>query len=155
MTRKVSTDEMNGMIRAGLLVAGLVVLLLTAHFGYVGTDFVPGVTRRSLYIKYAGGLAGCVAIFWAALGMSDMPRAFIYLGKISYGLYVFHLGMLQLAIWITSPLTLAPHSAVRMFVVDSIALLFSIFLAHLSYQYFERPFMRLKERFAVIQSRPA
>jgi peptidoglycan/LPS O-acetylase OafA/YrhL len=155
LTRGRTTDDVNGMTRGGLLVAGVLLLLLTAHFGYVGTEFVPGVTRQSLYIKYAGGLAGCAAIFWAALGISNMPRAFIYLGKISYGLYVFHLGMLQLSLWITSPLGLAPQSAVRMFIVDSVALLLSMFFAHFSYQYFERPFMKLKERFAVIQSRPA
>ena len=146
---------MNGMIRGSLVIAGLSVLLLTAHFGYVGTDFVPGVTTARLYIKYVGALAGCVLIFFAVLGVSNIPRILIYFGKISYGLYVFHIGMLQLSTWLTSPLSLDSHSAVNMFLVDSIALLFSIFVAHLSYRFFERPFIRLKERFAVIQSRPA
>lgn len=144
--------SMNGMLRAGLLVAGLLTLLLTAHFGYVG---ISGARMTHLYVKYTGGIIGCVMIFLAVLGVSHIPRALIYLGKISYGLYVFHLGMLQLSLWLTAPFKMATHSAENMFLVDSIALLSSICLAHLSYSYFERPFMRLKERFAVIQSRPA
>jgi hypothetical protein len=54
-TRGKPLSGMNGMIRGSLLITGLFSLFLTAHFGYVGTDFVPGVTRTHLYIKYAGG----------------------------------------------------------------------------------------------------
>lgn len=147
--------DMKNTMRWCLLGAGLFLLLLSAHFGYVGTDFIPGVTIKRLYVKYAGGVAGCGLVFWAILGMSNIPRALIYLGKISYGLYVFHAGMLQVSMRLISPLKLDSHSAANVFLVDSIALLFSVFAAHLSYRYFEKPFMRLKERFAVIQSRPA
>ena len=62
-----------------------------------------------------------------------------YLGKISYGLYLYHQPILialrgfgPLEAWyICAPLGL------------SVALVFS----HLSYQYFERPILRLKDRF--------
>lgn len=46
---------MNTLTRYGFLITGLVILLLTAHFGYVGTVYIPGVTRTSLYVKYSGG----------------------------------------------------------------------------------------------------
>ena len=35
----------------------------------------------------------------------------------------------------------------------AVALVLTIVAAHLSYQYFEKPFLRLKERFATVRSR--
>ena len=154
-TRGNRLHGMNRIRRGALMISGLFVLLLAAHFGYVGTDLVPGATTTRLYIKYAGGVAGCVVIFLAVLGMSNVSRSLIYLGKISYGLYVFHSGMLQISMRLTKPLRLASHSAANLFLVDGIALLLCILVAHLSYRHFEKPFIKLKERHAVILSRPA
>jgi peptidoglycan/LPS O-acetylase OafA/YrhL len=143
------------LFRGALLLAGLFVLISTAHFGYVSPEYVPGVTSTRLYIKYGGAVAGCVIVFLAALGMPNVPRALVYFGKISYGLYVFHLAMLQLSIWCVAPIRLPYHSAANMLLVDGLALLLTLVAAHFSYQCFEKPFIRLKERFAVIRSRPA
>jgi peptidoglycan/LPS O-acetylase OafA/YrhL len=154
-TRGKSLHGMNGMIRGGLLIAGLLSLAAAAHFGRIATDNVRGMTAARLYIGYSGAVAGCVVIFFAIIGMSNIPRALIYLGKISYGLYVFHIGMLLLSGRLVNPLRLPSQSAVNMFLVDGAALLLSILAAHLSYRYFERPFLKLKERFEVIKSRPA
>jgi peptidoglycan/LPS O-acetylase OafA/YrhL len=154
-TRGNPLHGMNRILRGGVMTSGLSLLLLSAHFGYVGTDLVPGATNTRLYIKYAGGVAGCVVIFLAVLGMSKVCGSFIYLGKISYGLYVFHSGMLQISMWLTRPLGLASHSAANVFLVHGIALLLCILVANLSYRHFERLFMKLKERHAVILSRPA
>jgi peptidoglycan/LPS O-acetylase OafA/YrhL len=154
-THSRSLPAMNGLVRGGLLIAGLTLVVIAADLGGVGTDNVPGLTRAQLYIGYGGAVTGCVLIFLAVLGMSNIPRPLIYLGRISYGLYVFHVAVLHISYRLTSPLRLANHSAIQMFVVDSVALLLCTLAAHLSYRYFERPFMKLKERFAVIQSRPA
>lgn len=73
-----------------------------------------------------------------------------YLGKISYGLYVFHMPCLLLV----------GKVSVRLLGYDSplwvgvVAFFMTIGLAVLSYSYFERPFLRLKERFAFVKSRP-
>ena len=153
-TRGKSLNGVNGEIRGGLLITGILSLLATAHFGYVGTDLVPGRIGTRLSIRYGGAVFGCVVIFLAILGMSKVPPVLIYFGKISYGLYVVHLGMLKVSTWLCSPLRLTPYSAVNMLCVDRITLLLCLLAAHLSYERFERPFIRLKERFAVIESRP-
>ena len=57
-------------------------------------------------------------------------RTGAYLGKISYGLYVFHAAALRV---VPSPL---------------LALPLTIGIAALSYRYLESPFLRLKDRFA-------
>jgi peptidoglycan/LPS O-acetylase OafA/YrhL len=96
-------------------------------------------------------VAGCALIFFAILGLSSIPRPLIYLGKISYGLYVFHLGILAVVVRLAARLNLA-HSPIF---VDGVAFLLCTLAAHLSYRYFETPFLRLKARFEVIRSRPA
>ena len=156
-TRGASFRIMNGVTRSGLFIAGLFTLVVAARFGGItdGADSTLTPTVDKFYIGYCAGVSGCVMIFFATLGLSNVPRALIYLGKMSYGLYVFHLGMLLLAWWLTAPLKLAPRPVFRMFIVDSIALLLCIVAAHLSYRYFEMPFLRLKERFEIIKSRPA
>lgn len=73
-----------------------------------------------------------------------------HLGKISYGIYVFHLFGLWFAERIEASLEI--HSPALQI---CIALVVTFLLAEISYQLLERPFQLLKERFTVIQSRPA
>lgn len=85
-----------------------------------------------------------VAFHGVPASASSIARALAYLGRISYGLYVFHL----LAIVLVRNLELAASARVLL------SLACTIGLATLSYQFLERPFLRLKERYSVIHSRP-
>ncbi|GAB4505017.1 MAG: hypothetical protein Fur0043_20120 [Anaerolineales bacterium] len=78
-----------------------------------------------------------------------------YLGKISYGLYVYQfIGVrngYQLAAWVgitAKRLVVFPLS------VFGFGLLTTISIAALSYQLLERPFLKLKHRFSLVYSRP-
>jgi peptidoglycan/LPS O-acetylase OafA/YrhL len=153
-TRGNREPAMGGLIRGSLLIAGLFSLAIGARVGGV-TDGPEGLTIARLYIGYGSGLIGCAVIFVATLGMPRVPRWLTYLGKISYGLYVFHVPMLILAQWLTISFDPTRSSVLYMVITDSFTLLLCVLAAHLSYQYFEAPFLRLKERFAVIKSRPA
>jgi peptidoglycan/LPS O-acetylase OafA/YrhL len=81
-------------------------------------------------------------------------KALGYLGKISYGLYVFHFVGLELAYNLTG----AYVSMERLLVYPATVLLFSLVItvaiSMISYQFLEKPFLRLKERFTFITSRP-
>jgi len=73
----------------------------------------------------------------------------IYLGKISYGLYVVHeFGRFCAARFMhpSTPLGVAGQSMV--------GLIFTVLIAAASYRWLESPFLRLKERFAHVESRP-
>jgi peptidoglycan/LPS O-acetylase OafA/YrhL len=73
----------------------------------------------------------------------------MYLGKISYGLYVLHEFAHFCAI------RLVPASTpVSVFAQSMVGLALTILLAATSYRWLESPFLRLKERFAHVQSRP-
>ncbi len=98
---------------------------------------------------------GCCLLLLAFLGVNKrvLPGWFVYLGRISYGLYVFH----ELAIKITSSLLSLHHTTVgslTMLIKGLTAIGLTILLASLSYKYFESPFLRLKQRHEVIESRP-
>ncbi len=75
-----------------------------------------------------------------------------YLGRISYGLYVFHY-VIRLAV-ANLAAKLPGSSSLRLLATYSVSLLITIALAAASYHGFERPFLRLKGRFTFIPSRP-
>jgi peptidoglycan/LPS O-acetylase OafA/YrhL len=145
--------ERSGVSRVLLLALGIAMLAGAAWIGPIGTDAISGISLRANLLGYGMVVAGCVAIFFATLGLAGVPRWLAYLGKISYGLYVFHVAAMQLSLDLLARLRIA--NSVDALIIDGLAMLLSIAAAHLSYQYFEKPFLRIKERFTVVQSRPA
>jgi peptidoglycan/LPS O-acetylase OafA/YrhL len=104
--------------------------------------------------------AGCACIFASFLGSPALSRAngLVYLGKISYGLYVFHI----LSISVVGAVVLQVDHAegewthwANTVAVFGVGLGLTILLASISYRFFEHPFLRLKERFTFIRSRSA
>jgi peptidoglycan/LPS O-acetylase OafA/YrhL len=74
-------------------------------------------------------------------------RAFEYLGTISYGLYMLHM----IAVYLTSQLFRSTswwhgHLWLYLPAYYALALGLTVLAAHLSYRWFERPFLRLKDR---------
>jgi peptidoglycan/LPS O-acetylase OafA/YrhL len=133
--------------------AGLTFWLISIHFGFLTAFSTAGSAAQEM-AGYGVADLGCVLIFLACLGVpgSHVPGKITYLGKISYGLYVFHFGLLLL---IELCVTHNLEQWTRMLVVDSAALMGSVALSMLSYQYFEKPFLVMKKRFEFIRSRPA
>lgn len=81
------------------------------------------------------------------LGLSLEHKWFNYLGKISYGLYMYH----SVAIFVTIKLLLAlniPNSTL----IFLISFALSVFIAHISYYYFENLFLKLKYKFSKIKT---
>lgn len=70
-----------------------------------------------------------------------------YLGKISYGLYMYHGVAIVIAIRLLTMLQIA-----NSFFILIASMAFTIAIAHVSYHYFESMFLRLKSRFTSIQS---
>jgi peptidoglycan/LPS O-acetylase OafA/YrhL len=112
---------------------------------------------------WALAVLGCILLMVAFLGVkaTKLPGWAIYLGRISYGLYVFHV----FAIFLTNRLIIQPAASLDNAIVNrlkgpiyllnlGLALGLTILLAAISYRYFETPFLRLKKRHAVIESQP-
>jgi peptidoglycan/LPS O-acetylase OafA/YrhL len=105
-------------------------------------------------ITFPAVTMACIALILSTLGMQMTPgtllvTTFAYLGRISYGLYVFHwMFIASLGV----PLAHEPFARVSRAVA---ALIVTIATAAGSYHFLEKPFLQWKEKFARIKSRPA
>jgi peptidoglycan/LPS O-acetylase OafA/YrhL len=80
-------------------------------------------------------------------------RVFNSLGNISFGLYMFHvlvIYLVMMAIKLLSPTPL--DSTLFNILLYTVVTVLTISVAYLSYNYFEQPFLRLKQRFAIVKS---
>jgi len=126
------------LIRISLLLLGLFLpILCTAS----------GINPATTYPIVA---ASCGLILVSIVGESGFclrNPVLTYLGKISYGLYVYHILILKLS----GHINIGSHLPL---IRNALALGLTILTAALSYRYIETPFLRLKNHFARIQSRP-
>lgn len=72
----------------------------------------------------------------------EKPRLFIYTGKISYGLYVYHGLTLTIGFLIINRLGID----INTYLFSVILFAVNFLIAHLSYQYFEKPFLAMKDK---------
>ena len=142
-------------IRA-LMLALAIALLGLAAFPFHFLFAVPPERPFSILAGYLCNDAACVLLLVAALG-AHVPRwanPLRYLGKISYGMYVFHF-----TIWIglAAAMTRLLHLSLRSIMpgLYGLVLCVTILVSALSYEYFEKRFLRLKERLAFVPSRSA
>jgi peptidoglycan/LPS O-acetylase OafA/YrhL len=139
----------NPVARLAMLCCGVAPLALVANYWHIHEP------ARLLWIPTLVGFpvvaASCTLILLAVLGTTlRMPKALVYLGKISYGLYVYHpLGN------VLSGVLVPVHSGfIQLALRPILAFACTALLAMTSYALLEKPFLRIKNRFAHIQSRP-
>jgi peptidoglycan/LPS O-acetylase OafA/YrhL len=141
----------------GLFAAGWMLWLAGTYVNYLsdtsGGSLTKLVTGNFLVVP------GTVLIFLAFLKSDPgwSKKSLIYLGKISYGLYVYHVMMLQLAGHVSSRLGLpgAVGSTSSKLIELPFALGLTVAVSVISYEFFEKRFLVLKDRFAIIHSRAA
>ena len=108
------------------------------HWGWLGEEILQVVLYCWLIVTVAANPRNVVPVG---------RRAFDYLGRISYGIYMVHM----LAIYAVSAVFLRTswwHGRIVLYGLGYYGLVFGLtFLgAHLSYRWFEQPFLRLKDR---------
>jgi peptidoglycan/LPS O-acetylase OafA/YrhL len=144
------SPKLAGWVRLMLFAGGFGALLFSA--GYLHTIDDPGLIR-SIVLGYALVDIGSVMMLIAIL--AETPPWFargplVYLGRISYGLYIFHfLGLILADKFLNHFLG---SQAFRGGL--PLAFLLTVVFAALSYHFYESRFLRIKERFARIPSRP-
>jgi peptidoglycan/LPS O-acetylase OafA/YrhL len=106
-------------------------------------------------------LAGATLFFLCSFSTPSqwIPKWLSYLGRISYGLYVVHSLVLFVVFAKAAPYMHRRFAgghlpeAIADCLAAVVVLALSIGLAHLSFQYFERPILRFKKRFTFIPAR--
>jgi peptidoglycan/LPS O-acetylase OafA/YrhL len=141
---------LSGLARVALLLFGVIVLVLAGRYGDLNG-------ARSL-VSLPASTVACMAMIIATLGMPLMAsrhpimRVLVYLGRISYGLYVYHF---LFAMLFKVAINVDPSGEPRDRAVRVVATLAAtLAAAAISYQLLELPFLRLKARFAQVASNP-
>lgn len=136
--------------RITLLCAG--VLACIAEYGFTVLMNPPKHSTWKLALSHPVTALGSAAVLLAVLGSQNSflrQTWLLYLGKISYGLYVLH----EFAHFCA--MRILPASTPLQVIAQSvIGLTLTIAIAAASYRWLESPFLRFKERFAHVQSRP-
>ena len=126
----------------------------------IAVGFAPAVDAgglASMYIYPVVAIA-CGSVLWLARYAPWASRALAvaplrYLGKISYGLYVYHFLAIHFG-WLA-----AERLGLRFAVTSGflgtlgLALTFCIAMSAVSYQLLERPFLKMKQRLAIVTGR--
>jgi peptidoglycan/LPS O-acetylase OafA/YrhL len=139
-----------------LLIAGSLSCWFFACYWLQHSGF--GAPSQTPSWPFVGGYAlaslGSVMVLVAFLGLNPalLPGWAVYLGRISFGLYVFH-GLAHVLIFgIFAQITFYRAPMYLLKICASFAL--TVLMATLSYRFFEAPFLRMKRRHAIIESRP-
>lgn len=136
--------------RVAMLCGGAVTWI--AVYAFTVTSPTLKFTTWQMAVGHPFTALASAAVLLAVLGAQHgffRNRILLYMGKISYGLYVLHEFAHFCAI------RLVPASTPRgVFAQSIVGLMLTILLAAASYRWLESPFLRLKERFAHVQSRP-
>lgn len=122
----------------------------------------PGSGSWQLMVSYALAGFGSSLVLLAMLDfrMGRDSRWAVHLGRISYGLYVFHEFVIELfariptRVGVNTLRSLPLRGGLELVIRVVAPLLVTWALAELSYRFFERPFLRLKERLEAIATKP-
>jgi peptidoglycan/LPS O-acetylase OafA/YrhL len=116
---------------------------LTDQPGPISMREVPG--RLIISVAAAAMLYGCLY----SRNKLFTGSWLVSLGKVSYGLYLLHLVGLLIAKSVLHPISGAAQLGSK-----AIGFILTLILAFASYKWVESPFLRLKDRFARVLSRP-
>jgi peptidoglycan/LPS O-acetylase OafA/YrhL len=132
-----------------LAIAGLG-LFFTATFVFDAYSYWDRASLTRTLPGYDIVGVGAILILLAFLGSGiGNFKALRYLGKISYGLYIYHLPCFVFSVFLG-------HKLINHYVslaAIGIGSPLTLALAAVSYRYFESPFLKMKEHFEIVKSR--
>jgi peptidoglycan/LPS O-acetylase OafA/YrhL len=148
------------MARVALFLAGLACWLIASIVCGIHADAPHLSTIPQAISGWFLILTGVILFFLSLYGASDkyMPSALVYLGRISYGMYIFHITLFWIVYEIYKNELATFSEKIGLYewrngVGFVIAFIATVTISMLSYRFFEKPFLRLKRRFTFIPSR--
>jgi peptidoglycan/LPS O-acetylase OafA/YrhL len=141
--------QLTRLARVAMVLAGYACLLSAAVYFGIKND---PVTTPRIVVGYPMVALGGALLLLAVLCEGARPaRWLVYLGRISYGLYVFHVLGLLMSDYAVADQT---SSLARYVLRVGVAFGFTVAMAAISYRWLEAPFLNLKQRFTHVLSRP-
>jgi len=143
-----------------MFIAGLVCWLLASMACGIHADAPHLSTIPQAICGWLLILAGVLLFFLSLYGSQSkyMPSALVYLGRISYGMYIFHITMFWSVYNIYKEELASFSTMIGLYewknnVGFIIAFCATVIVSLLSYRLLEKPFLRWKTRFTFIPSR--
>lgn len=132
--------------RGSMFLSAVVLWWVSSYLTHIKDPFV-SPSGINYLIGYTCTAIGSVLLLLAFLGIPSrwLPGPLIYLGKISFGLYVFH-AIARMLTYVIAP----GRSPLHLLLGFPITVAFAM----ISYTYFEKPFLKLKRHFEVVKTRP-
>ena len=126
-------------------ISPLTLLMILGVFYYVTIIYIPGITANIIIVLISVTLIiGSIIKFNGIIGYILNSPIMIYLGRISYGLYLFHKPIPYFFKLILSKIINYDPNKYILFIS---ALLLTIILSHLSFVIVESRFIKIKSRF--------
>jgi peptidoglycan/LPS O-acetylase OafA/YrhL len=133
-----ATPRFGSFARFALLLSGVALWVISAR----GYGYLP--LRNLIHFPFI--IVGSLAMMLGALGSHWLSNTIlVYLGRISYGLYVLHPVGMAVAGFVFPEFS---------FLYAATGLISTVLCAALAYRFLEAPFLRLKKRFTYIESQP-
>ncbi|WP_179044706.1 acyltransferase family protein [Sphingobium lactosutens] len=146
-------------IRVGLFALAVISWIVAFKAFGIKADFPHSSVAHSL-AGWPLVLIGAVLMLVSLLGTPEryLPRPLVYLGRISYGMYLIHIFFFWIVYdkirpWLTRMTQDAGVGDWRDNIGMVLAFAATVSIASLLYRYFETPFLKWKRRFTTIPSR--
>jgi peptidoglycan/LPS O-acetylase OafA/YrhL len=120
--------------------------------GFIDVHKVTGAIVGTPFVAFAS--AGILVCFLGVRNHVVRNPIVQHLGKISYGLYVIHLSVWLCVVHFLNESSARYRTIGGRIEIATLALAVTIVGALISYKWLETPFLRLKERFTHVHSRP-
>ena len=133
-------------------VIGMMIIILILLFANDDLSnfelMINGVTRRFVYILFFGILMMDL-LFNPRHQKIGQFKPLLYLGKVSYGIYMY--GNILVLVVIKKFMPLFSHANIYYYFL--VIFILSLLIPVISYELLEKPFLRLKQRFALVKTR--
>ncbi|NVO19466.1 MAG: acyltransferase [Bacteroidetes bacterium] len=132
-----------------LMILGVVIILLSFDDMSNFDNILNGVARRVVYIVLLGLIMMDLLFNPDRKSAIGQFKPLLYLGKVSYGIYMY--GNILVLIVIKKVLPLLGHNNIYLYFL--IIFIASLLIPVASYELLEKPFLKLKQRFSLIKTR--
>lgn len=113
------------------------------------------------FIQDANHLIYSTAFITIILNISSNKKSFIklenpilnFFGKISYGIYMYHFMIIPIIIYFLKKNQININSLIGNIYLYSLSILLTLLIASISYYFFEKPFLNIKNKFSIIHSK--